>query len=210
MHDPFGYFPRRFNNDFETFWRALESHGSASPGRTQGEASFSAEDFAVREDGTDLMCDIHRARRIPFMYGMMFSVLMDQLLYTHFGTQYAEWNISMFFQGPRLGLRSHPKMHFEEKDAPFHVMERPWLIFGPENLKTRDWKPSDVVTGFRPYADAMVGLWGRSIDLGALPGLDWGMILHALSHDPHVALSPFGRAAIQAAAARHWVKNNVA
>lgn len=210
MHDPLGYFPRRFLNDFETFWRALERHGSASPGRVQGEDSFSAEDFAVRENGTDLMDDIHKARRMPFMYGMMFSILMDQLLYTHFRAQYGGWNVSMFFQGPRFGLGAHPKMHFEEKDAPYHVMERPWLIFSPENLKTRDWKPSDVVTGFRPYADAMVGLWGRAVDRGALPGLDWGMVVHALSQDPHVVLSAMGRAVIESASSRHWTKISAA
>lgn len=210
MHDPSGYFPRRFVNDFDTFWRALEKHGSASPGRVQGEDSFSAEDFAVREDGTDILQDIHKARRIPFMYGMMFSVLMDQLLYTHFRSQYGGWNLSLFLQGPRSGLRAHPKMHFEEKDATYHAMERPWLIFSQENLRTRDWKQSDIVTGFRPYADAMVGQWGRAIDRGALPGLDWGMFVRALSHDPHVALSPFGRAVVEAASARHWTKNNAA
>jgi len=164
----------------------------------------------VREDGTDLMSDIHKARRMPFMYGLMFSVLMDQMLYTHFGSQYSSWTVSLFFQGPRLSLQSHPKMHFEEKDAPFHVMERPWLIFSQDNLKTRDWKRSDVVTGFRPYAEAMVGLWGRSIDRGVLPGLDWGMFVRALSQDPHVTLSPFGRAVVEAATARHWSKNHAA
>jgi len=210
MHDPEGYFPRRFLNDFDTFWKALEELGSASPGRVQGDASFSAEDFALREDGNDLMADIHKARRIPFMYGMMFDVLMDQLLYSHFGSQYGGWNVSLFLQGPRLGLRSHPKMHFDEKDAPFHAMERPWLIFSQENLKTRNWKPSDIVTGFRPYADAMVGLWGRAIDRDVLPGLDWGMLLQALRYDPHVMLSPFGRAVVEAASSRHWAKNTAA
>jgi len=210
MHDPFGYFPRRFVNDFDTFWRALEELGSASPGRVQGDASFSAEDFAVREDGSDLLQGIHKARRMPFLYGMMFSILVDQVLYAHFGTLYPAWDVSLFFQGPRLNLKSHPKMHFEEKGVSYHVMERPWLIFSQENLRSRDWKSSDVVTGFRPYADAMVGLWGRSIDRGALPGLDWGMFVRALGRDPHVTLSPFGRAVVEAASARQWGKNHAA
>lgn len=210
MHDPEGYFPRRFLNDFDTFWQALDEIGSASPGRGPGEESFSAEDFALREDGTDLLANIHKGRRIPFMYGMMFSVLMDQLLYTHFGSMYGSWTVSPFLHGHRLGLKSHPKMHFDEKETPCHEMERPWLIFSQENLKSRTWKPTDIIFGFRPYADAMIGLWGRAIDRGMLPGLDWGMIQEALRHDPHVKLSPFGIGICDAAWLRQSPKKGAA
>lgn len=213
MHDPEGYYPRRFMNDFDTFWQALEAYGSASPGRVEGRFVFAAEDFAVREDGRDLLGEIHKARRIPFMYGMMLSVLLDQLLYTHFRTQYSAWNVSLFQQGHRLGLLSHPKMAPGDdggESHPMHGMERPWDIFRAENLKSRDWKLSDIVTGFRPYADRMVGEWNRLVNRGSLPGLEWPAIVQALSRDPHISTSPFGRAIIEAAAAREWTRTHAA
>jgi hypothetical protein len=210
MHDPEGYYPRRFLNDFETFWQALEKSGSISPGRVEGGAEFAAEDFAVRQDGTDLLEKVHKARRVPFMYGMLFSVLLDQLLYTHFGAMYGTWKVSLFQQDHRLGLFQHPKLSWDRGDGERAEMERPWLLFSSANLKSRDWKETDVVAAFRPFASSMVNLWGGLIERGALPGVTWAAISQAMQQDAHVSASPFGRIIQELAQAWQWSRHHAA
>lgn len=166
--EPAEYYYGKFRNQFDAFWRSLEVKGSCSRARAHQHQDFwgqrlgSPISSTLNADGSyfsvgdlfaspdqgfpDHLADIPKEDQIDFLCALFYTVLIDQVMYTHRHTDY-------------VAFRTHtqyPKMDRTIGWARTMMMANPYEVFGSEVLDHRGIGVQDICDRFELWAHFIV------------------------------------------------------
>lgn len=201
---PAEYYYGRFPNDFRSFWLSLEKKGSCSRARAHQrqtfwgehlkstlqdvfparEGRFSVADlFVAPQSGLpDHLIDINAADYIDFIFSIFYTVLIDQVVYSHCQVDYPVFR----------DLTAYPKMDRTVGWARTLMMANPYEVFCSEVLEPRGIRSEEVFARFRDWAPFIVSDLRNVFSEHFIGSSNWAHIRQAMLSDPDCSLSPYG------------------
>jgi hypothetical protein len=184
---PAEYYSGPFRADFESFWRSLDEFGSVSrvrkqlnPSRLAGqhEQHFSVVDLVVKpaQGLPDHLRAVPGNAQVDFLCALLYTVLIDQVMYSHRRTDYAEFQ----------SMTHYPKMDRTVGYARTLMMANPYELLGSEILDSRGLNLKDVETRFVEWTSFI------TLDLPAffkqrrIGSTTWEQVRNSMLADPSV------------------------
>jgi hypothetical protein len=190
---PNEYYYTYFQNDFLKFWSSLNRKGSLSRRRgsllrigvdtlaCQSEEFFSAWDFCI-ERRVDHLQDI--SHKNYFMFSVSYTILIDQLMYTHFQEAYPKFR----------ELTHYPKMDGSAGWAGSISHANPFIIFNDDLIRTRNLDFRTLEEEFESYAkfiledlETFFDTYGEQIGT-----INWAQVKTVMKKDRDIGCTPIG------------------
>jgi hypothetical protein len=202
--DPGSYYYGEFRSHFEVFWRSLEKNGSCSRARAHQREEFwghrmrslianlsrpEGQHFSVGdlvatpEKGLpDHLADIPEEDQCDFLYALFYTVLVDQVMYTHRRVDYAAFRL----------VTQYPKMDRTVGWAYTMMMANPYEVFDREILDSRKLPEATLIEKFELWARFVVVDLQRFFSEYAIGTTTWSAVREAMLSDQECVWGRYG------------------
>jgi hypothetical protein len=190
---PKEYYYTHFQTDFARFFSSLNRKGSLSRRRgsllrigvdtlaPQSDEYFSVYDFCI-ERRIDHLRDI--SSKNYFMFSVAYTILIDQLMYTHFKESYPKFR----------EITLYPKMDGSAGWAGSISHANPFAIFNDDFIRTRDIDFVVLQEEFTEYAKFILedledffDKYGEQIG-----NINWAQVKTVMQKDRDIGCTPIG------------------
>jgi hypothetical protein len=190
---PSQYYSARFREHFANFWRSLAEQGSVSRARRsatgQRENQHTIEYFSVvdllqnpRKGFPDHLQAIPTEFHIDFMAATCYTILIDQVMYTHFKQAYPAFR----------QLTMYPKMDRSVGPARTFMMANPFEVFADDILRSRSIEQASAVAIFKTWAAFIAADLSAFFEQHPKLEVTWPSVRTAMLSDPSCTWGPFG------------------
>lgn len=200
--NPSQYYYGKFRNQFGLFFRSLERNGSCSRARAHQRQEFwghrlgSPITNALNADGSyfsvgdlfasqhfpDHLADVPKEDRVDFLCALFYTVLIDQVIYTHHNSDYTTFR----------KLTLYPKMDSTIGWARPMMMANPYEVFGKEVLEPRGLEPEDILVRLEPWAQFIISDLRNFFDEHEIGTTNWPILREAILSDRDCIWGAYG------------------
>lgn len=173
---PKDYYYQHFRNDFEKFWKLVPSR----PNYVTREPLFKFAGL-VKKDDFDTLKGIERENLVYFLSALGCTILIDQVMYTHFKDYYHA------FQKMTL----YPKMWIGWINA------NPWMVFHPNVRLPRGLHKKQVLEKFSTFCEFFVSDLKEFFKKHEFENATWKAVRTAMLKDPDVSRGVYGKLFIE-------------
>lgn len=175
---PKEYYENHYRQDFERFWEAVPNRKDYVTGeplfKFAGLVKGSNPD--PLHDQVDALKDIPREHLVFFLSALGCTVLIDQVMYTHFKDDY-----SVF-----LRITRYPKMQVGWMNA------NPWMVFHQNVRLPRNLNKGEVMAGFSEFTKFFIGDLKEFFSKNQFKTATWEKVQSAMLGDPDVTGGEYG------------------
>lgn len=202
--DPASYYYSSFRNQFGAFWRSLERGGSCSRARAHQRQDFwghrlgspissvlnaeggyfSIGDLIAAPDNglPDHLTDIPKEDQINFLCALFYTVLIDQIMFTHQRADYAAFRQAT----------QYPKMDRTIEWARTMMMASPYEVFRNEVLVPRGLGEQNIRESFGLWAVFIVADLRRFFGQHLVGTTSWPAVRDAMLSDQDCTGGTYG------------------
>lgn len=184
LMSPSSYYHGLYREHFAAFWRSLDDHGSVSRVRgrlnptrfsMQSDQHFSVVDLVARPRHglQDHLQEIPAIDQPNFLCGLFYSVLVDQVMYSHRPADYPTFR----------ALTQYPKMDRTVGYARTLMMADPYEIFADEILSSRGILLEQVGDTFAAWATFIADDLRSFFAQHQIGTCTWPTVREAMLHD---------------------------
>ena len=177
--EPKDYYYNQFRTDFESFWQKVHHR----PNYVTGEPLFKFAGL-VKGDNPDpvhhqidSLKDISQENLAFFLSALGCSILIDQVMYTHFKEDYST------FQKKTL----YPKMWVGWTNA------NPWMVFHQNVRLPRGLHKGEAIEKFSEFADFFVQDLKGFFETQKFSSANWTKVKEVMLNDKDVCDGDFGK-----------------
>jgi hypothetical protein len=192
---PSEYYCGHFREDFDSFWRSLDEHGSVSrirqrltPSRFAQQAAehFSVVDLVARPSRAlpDHLALVPHERRVEFLFALLYMILVDQVVYSHFHADYPDFR----------ALTMYPKMDRTVGFSRTLMMANPFELLEDDVLSSRGMNRADVEVRFAVWAIFISSDLRDFFSIQQIGAINWPAVRGAMLADPSVTWGGAGQA----------------
>ena len=168
---PREYYYDQFRENFDKFWSKVPNR----PNYVTGEPLFKFAGL-VKGDDFDALSDIKQENLVYFLSALGCTILIDQVMYTHFKYDYEE------FQGMTL----YPKMWVGWMNA------NPWMVFHQNVRLPRGLNKREIDEKFTEFASFFLEDLKEFFDGHKFRNADWESVKTAMLSDGDVVAGEIG------------------
>lgn len=173
---PKEYYYNQFRQDFGNFWSKVPHRSNF----VTGEPLFKFAGL-VKDNGFDVFEDISKDNLIYFLSALACTILIDQVMYTHFRNDYS------VFQGMTL----YPKMWVAWVNAD------PWMVFSQNIRLPRRLYEKETIDGFAKFAEFFIKDLKEFSKKYKFSEANWKTVKSAMLNDPDVSKGSYGKIFIE-------------
>ena len=167
-----GYYYTQFRLDFQNFWKKIPTRSNYVTGKPLFK-------FAglVKRDQFDVLGDISKENLIYCLSALACTILVDQVMYTHFKEDYPEFQ----------RLTKYPKMEIGWMNA------NPWMVFEQNVRLSRNLQKPEAILRFSEFAEFFVEAAKGFFEKQKILKTNWAMVKDAMLNDNGVKQGEFGQ-----------------
>lgn len=166
------YYYNQFTEDFDIFWNKV-------PHRSDYVTREPLFEFAglVKQSDFDALEDIGQKNLIYFLSALGCTILIDQVMYTHFREHYSEFQ----------GMTRYPKMEAGWTNA------NPWMVFNQNVRLSRNLHKGETSEKFSEFAEFFVSDLKEFFEKHHFSKATWKAVKEAMLNDVGVGQGEYGQ-----------------